>query len=59
MSVAVFNIEQSIVCCIFKLESAGTGKQKQITYPNQPPNIEWHLARKPEEFDLMTVSAWD
>ena len=39
-----------------KLDTEGGEKQKHITFQNQPPNIEWHITRKPHDFDLMTVS---
>ncbi|XP_076442792.1 son of sevenless homolog 2-like [Babylonia areolata] len=36
-----------------KLESINT--EREFTYQGKPPNCEWHLARKMEEFELMAL----
>ena len=39
---------------LFQLESEE--KVKTITFKESPPPIEWHITKKYEDFDLMTVS---
>ena len=29
---------------------------REITFDQDPPPLEWHIARTPDEFDLLTVS---
>ena len=44
----------TFVSAFVQLESANT--EREFTYQGKPPNCEWHLARKLEDFELMTVS---
>jgi son of sevenless-like protein len=47
---------ESINKVILRRQVQGTEKPKQITFQNTPPQIEWHITRRPEDFDIMTVS---
>jgi hypothetical protein len=39
------------------LQQDSSNTEREFTMQTKPPNIEWHLARKIEEFELMAVSA--
>ncbi|ELT95072.1 hypothetical protein CAPTEDRAFT_226962 [Capitella teleta] len=38
-----------------KQNALGAEKHKQLTFQSQPPNVEWHITRKPHDFDIMTL----
>ncbi|KAK3094148.1 hypothetical protein FSP39_024725, partial [Pinctada imbricata] len=51
---AMKKMAESIIKVIRRrFESLST--EREITHQSQPPKIEWHIARKKEEFDLMTL----
>ena len=38
------------------VQSDSLGVEWEFTNQGKPPNIEWHLAHKSEDFDLIAVS---
>ena len=43
-----------VSCLLFQLDSEYL--VREITFDQDPPPLEWHIARTPDEFDLMSVS---
>ena len=56
---AVYDMGQypvDIFMWLFCLQKEQEEMIREITFDQDPPPLEWHIARTPDEFDLLSVS---